>query len=188
MEPQLVVIGGYATAGKDAVANILVQELGWYKTYMSYPLERALLTIDPYIPCSAISGGYWIRYSELHKDVGYDESKKNPEVRRILQTLGTEVGRNMFGEDVWLDLVCVEVADALADRQSVVVTGVRYPNELVRFKELGGISLWVERAGVSAVNTHSSDNTLRHDDFDIWCSNNGTLEDLKNWTTSYFKE
>lgn len=186
----LLVIGGYATSGKDSVANFLVDELGWYKTYMSKPLENALLTLDPWAPWQGadVKGAYWIRYSELHARVGYDESKKNPEVRRLLQTLGTEIGRNMFGEDTWLDLVYQEVLDQLLDDRNVVVTGVRYPNEMAKFRKMNAQALWVSRPGVDPVNTHSSDNTLTRDDFDFLYANTSTLEELKSWTVSYFKE
>lgn len=189
MEPRLLIIGGYAFSGKDAVANILVKELGWYKTYMSKPLENALLTLNPWIPWHGTGqkNDYWVPYSELHGRVGYDESKKNPEVRRLLQTIGTEVGRNLFGQDAWLDLVSKEVTGKLADGHNVVVTGIRYPNEMARFKDFEAESLWIERPGITAVNTHSSDNTLGQSDFDLSCNNNGTLEDLKNWTLTMLK-
>lgn len=187
MEPKLIVIGGYATSGKDAVANILVEELGWYKTYMSRALEKALLTLDPYIPVDLIQNTF-IRYTEWHFSVGYDESKKNPEVRRLLQSLGTEVGRDMFDQDVWLNLVCDDVTNKMKAEKNVVVTGIRYPNELLRFETLGALSLWIERPGVQAVNTHSSDNTLQKNDFDICFVNGGTLENLATQVVTYFKE
>lgn len=190
MRQRLIVVGGYATSGKDAVANILVDRLGWYKTYMSKPLEQALLALDPWVPWLGEKprpDSYWVRYSELHARVGYDESKKNPEVRRLLQALGSEVGRDLMGENVWLNKVLEEVNEQLEIDKNVVVTGIRYPNEMRAFKALSGESLWVTRPGVQAVNTHSSDNTLTQLDFDILCENTGTLEDLRIWVTSYFE-
>lgn len=188
-DTRLLVIGGYATAGKDAVANILVKELGWYKTYMSKPLEQALLKLDPWVPWQGVSreNSYWVRYSEMHARIGYDESKKNPEVRRLLQTLGTEIGREVFGPDVWLNAVCKETQEQLDAGRKVSVTGVRYPNEMERFRKLGAEAIWVSRPGVEPINTHSSDNTLDHNAFGIWCRNNGTLEDLTTWVTTHFK-
>lgn len=186
-QPKLIVIGGYVFSGKDAVANILVEEVGWYKTYMSKPLENALLTLDPYIPVNVAKTEVPLRYSAVHASVGYDESKKIDEVRRLLQTLGTEVGRNMFGPDSWLNLVSKEVTEQLYQGRNVVVTGVRYPNEMARFKDFEAKSLWVERPGVTAVNAHSSENTLIPNDFDMCCYNSGTLEDLKTWVVEKFK-
>lgn len=190
MVARLVTVSGYATSGKDSVADILVEEFGWYKTYMSKPLEQALLTLNPWVPWTGgdpQTNTYWARYSELHARVGYDESKKNPEVRRLLQTLGTEVGRKMFGEDTWLDIVDVEAQNKLASGINVVVTGVRYPNELAKFFRWSrSMSVWVDRPGVGPVNDHSSDNTLTPDEFDVVCNNDGTLEDLRAWVLKSF--
>lgn len=187
---QLLVVGGYATSGKDAFADILVKELGWYKTYMSKPLETALLTLNPWIPLGSASkqNCYWQTYKEVHNTVGYDESKKYPEVRRLLQTLGTEVGRNQFNEDIWVDLACREIVEKLKLNHRVVVTGIRYQNEIDKMRQLGAKTVWVERPGVLPINAHSSDNTLAKDSFDILCVNKGNLEELKNWAFNYFKE
>lgn len=195
MAGRLVTISGYATSGKDAVADILVKELGWYKTYMSKPLEQALLTLNPWVPWHSlgVSRGdiskaeYWIRYQELHARVGYDESKKNPEVRRLLQTLGTEIGRKMFGEDTWLNLVGNEASSQIALGRDVVVTGVRYPNELRRFQELKTLAVWVQRPGVEAVNDHSSEHALPPMAFDTQINNDGTLDDLRKVVIKKFE-
>lgn len=177
----LLVIGGFATAGKDAVANFLVENHGWYKTYMSKPLETALLTLDPFVPVSKPEEVQIdVRYSALHAAVGYDESKKNWEVRRLLQTLGTEVGRNMLDKDIWLRKVCAEVVEQQSLGKNVVVTGVRYPNELATFNRMDAYSLWVHRPGTAPINSHSSENTLEPERFDKILENNGTLEDLEN--------
>lgn len=185
----LISFSGYATAGKDAAADSLVQLLGFVKTYMSKPLEQALLTLDPWVPSehSSIDHSDWMRYSELHALVGYDESKKNPEVRRLLQSLGTEIGRNMFGEDTWLDLAFKEIAELREDGLSVCLTGVRYFNELTRVREADGISVWVDRPGVEAVNTHSSEHTLSAADCDFVVVNGGDLGELAQKMERMFK-
>lgn len=172
----LVSFSGYATAGKDAAADSLVQRLGFVKTYMSKPLEQALLTLNPYVPSN--ENDTWIVYSDLHARIGYDETKKTPEVRQLLQRLGTEIGRNMFGEDTWVDLAFKEIAELREDGLSVCLTGVRYQNELDRVREADGISVWVDRPGVEAVNTHSSEHTLTAADCDVVIMNGGSLGEL----------
>lgn len=172
--PRLISFSGYATAGKDAAADQFVKNDGYVKTYMSKPLEKALLTLDPWID---FGGMDHMHYSQLHAHVGYDESKKNPEVRRLLQKLGTEVGREMFDPDVWIDLVFEEISYLMLDNP-VVLTGVRYPNELHAVHSRGGFAVWVDRPGVGPVNTHSSDNTIGPEDCDVRVVNDGSLEDL----------
>lgn len=183
---RLIGLGGYAEAGKDAVADVLV-DLGWRKTYMSKPLEQALLTLDPVIvPNETDSvdllgdiaysyGG--IRYSVVHAILGYEGSKKLPEVRRLLQVLGTEVGRNMFGQDVWVNIVFAEVDALRTDGFSVAITGIRYTNELAALHLRRGQAVWVDRGG-EPVNAHSSDNTLGPGDFDDVIDNLGDLDAL----------
>lgn len=170
--PKLVAFGGYATAGKDAAANSLVIHNNFYKTYMSKPLEKALLTLDPIVNRSGL------RYQELHSLVGYDESKKVPEVRRLLQKLGTEFGREMVHEDFWLNKVFDEVLEQNVQQRNVALTGIRYTNELARVENYGGLSIWIDRPRVAPVNSHTSDNTLWPDDFDVRVDNDGSLEDL----------
>lgn len=179
--PRLVSFSGYATCGKDAAADLLVANDGYVKTYMSKPLEKALLMLDP-----IIFDGYWgrlpERYSIIHETIGYDESKKIPEVRRMLQMLGTEIGRNMFGENAWVDLAFDDIIRLSKNDQNVVITGVRYPNEIEMINSFGSgwhiASVWINRPGVEPVNSHSSDNTLTPEDCDYVVENDGTLEDL----------
>lgn len=175
----LVGIGGYAESGKDALADLMVEhDPRWKKTYMSYSLEMALLALDPYVPVLDWHGigqrGEWERYSVLHARVGYTQSKKNPEVRRLLQKLGTEVGRNMFGQNVWVEKM-LEIVETHPD---YLVTATRFRNELQAIEERGGVTVWVSRPGVEPVNSHISDNELGPDDFMCVIENNGSLAAL----------
>lgn len=194
--PFLIGLGGYAECGKDAVADLLVEHgNSWFKTYMSKPLEQALLKLDPVVfiqdnlwsdwfdwEDSPYYGGHlekYCRYSDLHELVGYEKSKKVNEVRRLLQVLGTEIGRKMFGEDVWVNKAFGEVDGALQADERVVITGIRYRNELAALSGRGGLAVWVARPGYGPVNAHSSDNTLGPEDFDLTVDNDGSLEDLQ---------
>lgn len=202
---QIIGLGGFATAGKDAVADFLVEHGTWEKTYMSKPLERALLTLDPHVPKTlgdngdiydsgrgSVNGrkydhGSHERYSTLHARVGYEKSKKNKEVRRLLQVLGTEVGRDMFGDDVWVKLMQDDVYEILRRGKSAVITGIRYENELRAIRNMGGRCIWVARPGTEPVNAHTSDNSLVPAQFDDVLLNNSTLEQLKRTTLFRFE-
>ena len=164
---RLIGLGGYARSGKDAIAAILERH-GWYRTFMSKPLHQAMLALDPYIPQGAIAPVLH-RYSGLVAVLGYDETKARfPEVRRLLQVLGTEVGRGILGEDAWIDTIEEELGDAWAADPSrpQVVTGIRFPNEIARIRYLGGELIWVERPGFGPTNGHASETTLGPHDFD----------------------
>jgi hypothetical protein len=177
----LIGLGGYATSGKDVVADLLVKEFGYHKTFMSAPLEAALIALNPIIfPSSKL------RYAEFHRSAGYEETKKNVEVRTLLQKLGTEVGRKLIHEDVWVEVVFRDILTWLNEGKKVVVTGIRYPNELVALRALNGTAVWVDR-GRAPVNSHSSDNALGINDFDESLLNKTSLTAFKKviraWVT-----
>ena len=161
-------IGGYAMSGKDSVADTLGSEFGYYRTFMSKPLLSALKIINPYV-------GTYLRFNELIESVGYTKAKKQHEVRRLLQVVGTELVRNTIDPDIWVKQVMREVSGT----NKAVITGIRFRNEIDYINSQGGTTLWVSRPGYGPVNNHSSEVTLDMSDFDIAISNNGTLDDLK---------
>lgn len=191
-------LGGKLRAGKDAVADYLVQRHGYVKIGMSDALHEAMLALDPIVIVDEFvqypegAPGYgWntprkqMRYAELCEAVGYTEAKKKPEVRRLLQVLGTEVGRKMIGEDTWTNIVRRRIDEFEKRGIPVVLTGLRYPNELAIINERhggGAITIWVERPGVEAPSastaSHSSENSVTVEDFDFVLENDGTLAQL----------
>lgn len=187
---RLIGIGGLLHAGKDAVSDYLVGEHGWRKLGMSDTLNEALLQMNPYIPLAMMedpSGdgsviGKFLPYRDLHDRHGYVDAKKFEEVRRLLQELGTGVGRNMIDTNVWVDMA-VRKFDALRDAGfDVIVTGMRYPNELEAVREAGGELWWVSRpgneGGSSLTAAHTSENSVQPEEFDVLIINDGTLMDL----------
>lgn len=179
--PTLIGLGGRLRAGKDAVADRLVDEHGFVKLGMSDALHEAMLAIDPIID---EGGGYTqespVTYSEAIAEYGYVETKARfPEARRLLQKLGTEVGRDMIGENVWVDIMARKVNKLLIAGRSVVVTGIRFPNEIRLIGQFAGRAIWVERPSLeAAAGGHASETSIGPDDFDRAIVNDGTLDDL----------
>lgn len=177
----LIGLGGLLRSGKDAFADYLVDEYGFVKLGMSDALHEAMLKIDPVV--RIWNDGSFERYAEKIKEVGYVEAKKLPEVRRLLQKLGTEVGRNMVGEDVWVNIMARKIDDHRAAGHPVVVTGIRFPNEVQMITALSGETLWLERPGIHAPSTgtasHASENSVSATDFDSVVLNDGSLGELR---------
>lgn len=164
-------ICGYAESGKDAVADILVAEFGYTKVGMSDALDKYLLILDPIIE---ITPGEYYRYRLIRDTYNYVESKKFEEVRRLLQRLGTDVGR-AIDPDIWVK----EWRDAaeLCGNDNVVVTGIRFQNEIDMVDKL----VWVNRPGVGPKNDHvSEDLAFVFEQADYMVSNSGTLENLRD--------
>lgn len=181
---KLIGLGGYAQSGKDTVADLLVTNHGWRKTYFSKALDDALLVLNPLIPTPVSSSvpedvfTWWTRYAEFRKVTSYDDAKQNYEVRRLLQTLGTEVGRNMLGKNVWVNAAFKEVDKLMDEGYDVAITGVRFPNEREAVVKRGGKLVWVSRIGYGPINTHASDNSLGREDFNMFVNNDWTLKEL----------
>lgn len=183
---RVVGIGGKLASGKDATSDYLVDTYGWVKLGMSDALAKALYTLNPYVLIQRkfllFKWTKWIRYSRLFDAEGYVQAKVNTEVRRLLQTLGTEVGRKQIDDNVWVNMMVKNVRAAVETGvPGVIVTGVRFDNELSAIMEtLGGETWWVNRPSLTdTVNAgHASENSVSADDFSIVIENDGTLEDL----------
>lgn len=179
MEEQPIVIGlgGYQEHGKDALADILVEQHGFMKFGMSDRINEILLVLNPWVDLA----GARVRYADIIESVGYTKAKEHPEVRRLLRILGTEVGRDMIDPDIWVQAMGKKILAALDDgAPGVAVTGIRNgANEMGLIRIYGGSTVWVDRPGHPIPDTtHASENTLKASDFDMTVINDGTLDDL----------
>ncbi|MBG6106561.1 hypothetical protein [Frigoribacterium sp. CG_9.8] len=204
MTPQVIGLGGRLRSGKDEVADRLVNKYGFVKFGMSDPLHAAMMTLNPLIGIgvrmqeemstrlgfSRIRETQEIRYADLVGRVGYVEAKKEPEVRGLLQRFGTEVGRDLLGKDVWTDIAVRRMNAAVAEGHSVVLTGVRFQNEVTMFDRIVGaspITAWVDRPSIATnTDSHSSESGVSSDDFQVTIPNTGTLEDLYAYVDQRF--
>jgi hypothetical protein len=168
---------GFAGAGKDEAANALINERGFVKVSFAEPMRTAMAALNPYVGTRFHADGVTelMRYREVAFKYGYDDAKRRfPEIRELMQKLGTEVGRGLFGENFWVGQA-KRLIDSLPDGVQVVITDVRFPNELEMLRSYYGLMVRVERPGVEAVNGHVSEQVLPHD---VVLTNRGTVEDL----------
>lgn len=171
--PRVEVLGiaGYARSGKDTVAKKLM-DYGYINMSFAEPIKEAMYMLNPKVAYDMED----LDYQHIIDTYGIDDAKvKYPEVRRLLQVFGTEVGRSMFGEDVWVDMAM----DNMPDGAKVVFTDVRYPNEANAIRNFGGEIWWVEREGVGPLNDHPSENSLNEYLFNYRVKNNGSVEELE---------
>jgi hypothetical protein len=167
------IIGLYSPApqsGKTAVAGILSE-----RGMASIPFAGTLK--DMIVPMLTALGYDYPRAWELVlRDKGYVLPEIGVSVRHMLQTLGTEYGRQCLHPDVWL--TCWRKK---AERfGSVITDDVRFPNEADLIRKLGG-ELWlVRRIGVQRSTGHSSEGSLDDYDFDRVIDNDGTLDELRS--------
>lgn len=146
---------GYAGAGKDAAAAELVKQ-GWRRLAFAEPLRRALLTLNPVVRLDNGSHG---RLAPMVASFGWDHVKRHGDVRRLLQTLGTEVVRELISAEAWVDLLRGEIVQS-DSAAPIVVTDVRFANEVAMLRgEFGARLIRVVRPGIGPVNGHVSDAT-----------------------------
>jgi hypothetical protein len=160
---------GYAQSGKDTLASILVEKYGYSRVAFADKIRDFLYGINPMVACSPT--GY---LRDLVNLVGWDKAKQEPQVRRLLQDLGISA-RELIDENIWVTTALRHVGKD----ERVVVTDVRFENEAMMIKLMGG-QLWrVRRPGVEAVNSHVSETQLDGYKVDQIFVNSGSIQDLE---------
>lgn len=157
------------------------------------------LTIDGYMPVS-FAAPLKSLVRELLCQLGHDgttatryvHSHKEQQIpgircsaRHLMQTLGTEWGRQCVHPDVWVMIARSRIRDLHAAGYSVVIDDCRFPNEASLIRELGG-ELWhVERPGITANTDHASEGALTDPElFTHRITNDGTLQQLREQVTA----
>ena len=73
--------------------------------------------------------------------------------RHAMQTLGSEWGRQLIHEDIWIYLWGLEALKY----EYVIADGVRFKKEVDKIKELGGINIKIRRPSVEGQSTHDTE-------------------------------
>lgn len=168
----IIGLSGYARSGKDEVANILVNKFGFKRVAFADAIRSFVLKVNPILENGK-------RVNEMVNEFGWDITKAQTETRRLLQEIGV-VGREMFGDDVWIKTA---FKDLNLYTDNVVVSDVRFRNEASFVTKDQG-RLWrVLREGVGPVNNHISETDLDDAYFNAYVPNNGTLEELEAYVT-----
>lgn len=158
---RLIGFCGPAGAGKSAAAGRLVRHHGFTRVRFAGPLKRMMwaLGLDgrhtdgalKEIPCDLLGG-------------------RTP--RFAMQTLGTEWGRDIIAQDVWLRAWASAVRVA---GEPVVVDDVRFANEAAAVRQAGGRLIRITgRGGISG--GHVSE--LQDFEVDHTIENAGSFDDF----------
>lgn len=192
---ELIGLSGYARAGKDEAAKAL-GVMGYQRISFADKLRDFLYALNPIVSVSST-------FSEIHADgkdeaialfrqddvvrlrtvidsYGWDGYKETPyvsEIRPLLQRLGTEAGREVLWDSIWIDAAFAN----LDPDGKYVIADCRFPNEAAAVAERGGKIWRVERSGVGPAllpdgTIHKSETSLDDYHFDLVLHNNGSLE------------
>jgi hypothetical protein len=169
----LIGLTGKAGAGKDTAALALIAD-GFHEYAFAEPMKEAAKIL--------MGWGDDHVHDTVLKDTIDPLYGVSP--RRVLQTLGTEWGRELIHKDIWLlrakeHIRQVRRAYPTAD---IVITDVRFNNEARFIQENGGIVLEVVRpptsGGGKEVEAHESEAGVFNGYIIHYLTNNGTVDQL----------
>jgi hypothetical protein len=161
---------GKAGSGKDTVGDYLKERYGFTGLALADTLKRGVQEMFV-----------------IPDEIMYDRVKREeplpdmPDwtVRKLLQFVGTELIRNHIDDNAWTK----SLIKRYPTRGNIVVTDVRFPNEVEGIRELSGCPVYfiqVTRPGYVGINvgikSHASEIHELEGDFEI--VNSTTIEDL----------
>jgi hypothetical protein len=190
----IVGLVGFIGSGKGTVGDILEQK-GFIKDSFAKPLKDACSVMFGW-PREMLEGDTEVsRKWREEPDVYWSEKFGNDFSPRLaLQLMGTEAGRNVFHPDIWV----ISLLNR-ARGKDVVVTDVRFKNEIKYIQDNGGIVIRIKRGeepewydlakdandgfgsaamGMRDKGIHQSEWDWIGSDFDMVIENNGTIDDL----------
>jgi hypothetical protein len=156
--PALVGIAGRKRSGKDTASRRLLDGYGYERIAFADNVRRAALAVNPWVPTLS-NGSGWERLQDVVGEHGDWESAKTiPDVRRLLQRVGTEMGQEIFGRDVWVSLALRDYDEratlalpAGERKRGLVITDVRFPHEVDAVHERGGLVVRLVRPAMDEV-------------------------------------
>jgi len=139
----IIGVVGFIGSGKGTVADYLIEKYRFKKVSFADPLKDSVAAVFGWD--RALLEGDTKESREFREQVdpwwterfGYDVTP-----RLILQKMGTEAGRDVFHENLWVHAAAKRMDDP---RYNFVVPDVRFKNEVKFVQELGGKVIRVKR-------------------------------------------
>ena len=142
----IIGIVGHIGSGKDTVGNIITQQSQGRRDSFAAPLKDV---------CASIFG--WQRDLLEGDTIESREFRETPDIfwtrktgidnftpRLALQLMGTDVLRDHFHQDIWINSLEYRMRK-VSNNDTVVITDARFTNELDLIKALFGTIIWVQR-------------------------------------------
>lgn len=172
MVPKLIGITGKAGAGKDTLADALVLEYGADKYSFARPIKEAL---------NAMFGWTMDQWDDrVWKEKVIPWLGKSP--RQCAQTLGTEWGREVIHQELWVMLAEQRFIRHLDEytyaneTPPFVIPDLRFDNEAVMIKSQGGIVVEVRRGEAAPISAHKSEAGVQAALVDLVIVNDGSMQ------------
>lgn len=186
--PPIIGITGKAGVGKDTLAMYLASKQGYTRRAFADPIKELL---------NKLYG--W--KMEDWDDREWKERKSIPVTRRdgtviylsprqLAQWLGTEVGRNTFGEDCWIRVMeryYYHHLDVEITSPGLVIPDVRFDNEAKWIQSLGGRIIRVSRPSAAPVEAHISEAGIDDIYVNFFLVNGGSIMSMYHAVDHYLE-
>lgn len=175
---KLIGLHGEPGCGKDTVADILCEIMAFRKISLAEPIRKGITAMFR-IPQSHLVD------RELKEQPLDELCGKSP--RYLMQTLGTEWGRNCVDLDVWLKIAQrdIDYLSKLAQAgnahiDGIVISDIRFEGEAKWLREQGGIIWHINRPDnpLSIESDHASNKLLEPQHGDQFLTNNCDIDEL----------
>lgn len=160
--PKLIGLSGRKGSGKDTVADMLLDIEHYKKLSFAGPIKAML----------GVLLGVGIEKFEDHqyKETIIPELGVTP--RQMMQTLGTEWGRQLVHPDLWTMVLGDRIKAFQKIKANIVIADVRFDNEAERIKSLGGMICKIERPSLPPPeDTHRSESGISPELIDYTLTN-----------------
>ena len=184
---------GLINSGKGTVGSMLIEQDFQHESFAN-SLKDATASIFNWDRAMLEGDTSASRAQRETVDEWWNKRLKIPDFtpRVALQILGTDILRNHFHADIWVLSMEARIKDA---KQNVVITDVRFPNEVRSIRELGGKIVRIKRGDdpewfslaasdhesmpVIYPNVHASEYSWAGTTPDYLIDNKGTIGDLR---------
>jgi len=189
---------GFIGSGKDTAADYLVNFHGYRRDSFANTLKDAVANVFGWD--RTLLEGRTAEARAWREEVDQWWAKRlnmpNLTPRWILQYWGTEVCRQGFHDDIWIASVENKMRKTT---DNIVISDVRFPNEIKAIHNAGGKVIWVQRGELpswhimaakanngdtfaaeklKALGVHASETAWVGRDIDYTIQNNSSIDDL----------
>ena len=140
----IIGITGKKRSGKDTTANLIVTHYNFHKLSFAHPIKLA---------------------AQMMLDTFFDDDDKETIIpylgvsyRHILQTLGTEWGREQIHPDIWVILALKKIKSL--NLENVVFSDLRFPNEANAIRDNNGFIIHIIGPKSEHTDNHASERGL----------------------------